>query len=228
MLDPRWRRTAICAAMMIAAPVAAATPRQILSEAAFQARDKAAALAQVAEAEAAASTILTRSPNDREANVVRAMAVGYRAKLTRNRGDALAAHKLFIALAAADPRDPEAQAAIGAWHLDSVSALGGLVASMVLGAHKADGIAAMDRAVALGDGRAMFPGLAALLRLAHDPEDAGARRLAEMASSGTTPFPLDRLMQRSATAVLVPLRAGDKRGAQALARQLLPFGRIPT
>jgi hypothetical protein len=216
------------AAMMIAAPALASTPRQILTEAAFQARDQPTALAQVAQSEAAANAILARSPNDREASVVRAMAIGYRAKLTRNRADALAARKLFTALVAADPRDPEAEAAIGAWHLDSVAALGGLVAGMVLGAHKADGTAAMDRAVGLGGGRAMFPGLAALLRLALDPDDARARVLAEEASRGSTVYPLDRLMQRSAAAVLVPLRAGDKRGAQNLAKQLLPFGRLPS
>lgn len=216
------------AAMVIAAPALASTPRQILTEAAFQARDQATALAQVAQSEAAANAILARVPNDREASVVRAMAIGYRAKLTRNRADALAARKLFTALVAADPRDPEAEAAIGAWHLDSVAALGGLVAGMVLGAHKADGTAAMDRAVGLGGGRAMFPGLAALLRLALDPADARARVLAEEASRGSTVYPLDRLMQRSAAAVLVLLRAGDKRGAQNLAKQLLPFGRLPS
>ncbi|WP_371128182.1 hypothetical protein [Sphingomonas sp. YR710] len=214
--------------MMIAAPALASTPRQILTEAAFQARDQPTALAQVAQSEAAANAILARIPNDREASVVRAMAIGYRAKLTRNRADALAARKLFTALVAADPRDPEAEAAIGAWHLDSVAALGGLVAGMVLGADKADGTAAMDRAVGLGGGRAMFPGLAALLRLALDPDDARARALAEEASRGSTVYPLDRLMQRSAAAVLVPLRAGDKRGAQNLAKQLLPFGRLPS
>lgn len=227
MMDPRWRPAVTCVAMMIAAPVAAATPRQILADAAFQTRDKPTALAQVEQSEAAAAAIIAQAPGDREANVVRAMAIGYRAKLTRNRGDALAARKLFTALAAADPRDPEAAAAIGAWHLDSVSALGGLVAGMALGARKADGLAAMDRAVALGGARAMFPGLAALLRLAIDPDDAGARHLAEMASRGTTPYPLDKLMQRSAVAILVPLRAGDMRAAQAMAKQLLPFGRLP-
>ncbi len=226
-MDPRWAPVAICATMMMAVPATAATPRQILADAAFQTRDKPTALAQVAQSEAGAAAIIAHMPNDREANVVRAMAIGYRAKLTRNRGDAMTARKLFTALASSDPRDPEAAAAIGAWHLDSVAALGGLVAGMALGAHKADGLAAMDRAVALGEGRAMFPGLAALLRLALDPEDAGARRLAEMASRGATPYPLDKLMQRSAVAILVPLRAGDTRAVQAMAKQLLPFGRLP-
>ena len=184
----------------------------ILTEAAFQARDQATALAQVAQSEAAANAILARVPNDREASVVRAMAIGYRAKLTRNRADALAARKLFTALVAADPHDPEAEAAIGAWHLDSVAALGGLVAGMVLGAHKADGTAAMDRAVGLGGGRAMFPGLAALLRLALDPDDARAH-----SGRGGQPGQ-HRLSARSADAAKRRGRAGAAAGRRQTRR----------
>jgi len=72
----------------------------------------------------------------------------------------------------------------------------------------------------------MFSGLAALLRLVLDANDARARALAESAARGTTPTALDQIMQRAAAAVLVPLRAGDTRAAAALAKQLLPFGRL--
>jgi hypothetical protein len=215
-----------CAAMLLSVPAVAATPRETLASAAFAVRDKATALARVAQAETATSTVLARAPADREARLVNAMAIGYRAKLTKSRTDAVAAGKMFNTLAAADPRDPEAQAAVGAWHLDAVTTLGGLMAGMALGAKKEPGLAAMNRAVALGGNRAMFAGLSALLRLQLDAKDPTARTLAEAAARGTTPTALDQIMQRAAAAVLVPLRAGDTRTAAALAKQLLPFGRL--
>ena len=218
--------TGLCIAALVAAPAMAATPRDILTNAAFGARDKAGALAQVAQAEAAANAVLARSPNDREAQLTKAMSIGYRAKLTKSRADAVDARDRFKALAASNPRDPEAQAMIGGWNVDAVAALGGFVAGTVLGAKKATGLAALDRSVALGGNRALFPGLSALLRLTLDGSDPKARALAEAAVKGAAPTPLDRMIQRSAGAVLVPVRAGNAKAAEAMAKQLLPFGRI--
>lgn len=220
--------SSVCAVVLLAAPVAtlAATPRDTLAQAAFSASDKATALARIGQAKAAVDAVLARAPGDHEARLLSAMALGYRAKLNRSRGDAVEAGKLFAAIAAANPRDAEAQAAVGAWHLDAVTALGGMMAGVALGAKKAPGFAAMDRAVALGGDRAMFSGLSALMRLALDANDARARALAEAAARGTTPTALDQIMQRAAAAVLVPLRAGNTRAAATLAKQLLPFGRL--
>ncbi|WP_340315269.1 hypothetical protein [Rhizorhabdus argentea] len=217
---------AFLAIPILAVPLPAATPRQILTEAAFQSRDRASALSLIAEADRGAAALLARDASNHEAALVRAMALGYRAKLTRSRADAMAARRLFERFAAADPRDPDAAAAIGAWHLDSVIALGGLVAGMAIGAKKSTGLAMMDRAVALGGNRALFPGLAALLRLSIDPADPRGRALAETASTAAVVVPIDRIMQRSAAALLVPLRSGDRGATQALAKQLLPFGRL--
>ena len=215
------------ALVALSAPIEAATPRQTLSDAAFDARDKEAALAQIARAESGAAAQLARMPGDADASLTRAMAIGYRAKLTKNAGDAKTARRMFEALAAANPRDPEAIAAVGTWHLDSVGELGGLLAGIALGAKKATGLQALDRAVALGGNRAMFSGLAGLLRLSLDPKDVRGRQLIESAAAGKISEPIDRIMQRSAIAVLVPLRAKDYRAVEALAKQLLPFGRVP-
>jgi len=204
----------------------AVAPRQILAEAAFQARDKAVALAQIAEAKQAVTATLAREPGNRDAAFVRAMALGYEAKLARSRGEALEARRLFEGLAASDPRDAEAAAAVGTWHLDSVIDLGGLVAGMAIGAKKATGFAMMDRAVMLGGNRAMYAGLAALLRLAIDPADPRGRALAERAAGAVTPFPIDRVFQRNAAAMVGILKAGEGKAVQKLARQLLPFGRL--
>ncbi|RYD96314.1 MAG: hypothetical protein EOP61_18230 [Sphingomonadales bacterium] len=210
----------------MATPLTAATPRQILIEAAFQTRDKTHALAQIAEADRGAAALVAADPGNRDAAFVRAMALGYRAKLTRGREDALAARKLFERFVAANPRDPDAATAVGTWHLDSVIDLGGFVAGVAIGAKKATGLAMMDRAVTLGGNRATYPGFAALLRLSIDPADPRARALAEMASAGDVSTPLDRIMQRHASAILISLRAGDRDATQKLARQLLPFGRV--
>ena len=218
--------TAICATALVCAPAFAATPRQILTNAAFTTRDKGAALAQIGQAEAAARAVLMRSPGDREASLMRAMSIGYRAKLTRSRADAVEAHKQFEALAASGPRDPEAQILLGGWHIDAITELGGFVAGAGLGARKGVGLAAIDRSVALGGSRAAFAGLAALLRLSLDPDDARGRQLAELASRGGVVSPLDQVMQRAATAILTSIRAGNDRQIQQIAKLSLPFGRV--
>lgn len=205
-----------------------ASARDALTAAAFQSRDKASALAQIAQAQAQAEADLKANPNDREAATVRAMAIGYRAKLARSKSDAMQARRLFEQLAASDPRDPQAQLAIAGWHLDSIQDVGRMLAGAVLGAKAATGLAALDRSVALGGStHAAYPALASLMRIRYDASDvARSRQLAEAAVQAPVSTPLDRIMQRNAAAVLVPLRAGDGKAASALAVKLLPFARI--
>jgi hypothetical protein len=215
------------AAILCAAPAVAATPREMLTQAAFQMTTKDGALAEVRQAIAAAEAQLAANPGNYEAQMQRAAGIGYRAKLTKNVGDAKTARHLFETLAATDPRDPEAQMLIAGWHLDSISDLGGLIASAILGAKKALGTTALDRAVAMGRTRAFFPAIGAMMRIRLDPHDiAAARALAESASSLPAPTPLDRIAKRNAEALLIPLRAGDGKTAAALAKKLLPFGRL--
>jgi hypothetical protein len=215
------------AALLIAPAAAFADPaRETLTQTVFTARDKTVVLAQLASVEAAATATLARAPGDTEAQMTRALAVSYRAKLTHSRADALSAKAQFEALSAKNPRDAEALAALGAWHLNAVEALGGLAARAALGARKATGLAALDRAIALGGGRALFPGLAALLRLATDPKDPAAPALLEAASKGSTPTALDRLIQRRAVQMATVVKGGDTRLIQALAKRLLPLGQF--
>ncbi len=72
----------------------------------------------------------------------------------------------------------------------------------------------------------LFSGLAGLLRLEVDPRDPRGRLLTEAAARAGGSSAIDRIMQRAATAVLVPLRAGDTQATRKLASQLLPFGRF--
>lgn len=223
----RFAAFCVPVAILSAAPLAAATPREMLTRAAFQVADKDVALADVRQAIAASEAQLAVSPGNYEAQMQRAAGIGYRAKLTKNAGDAKTSRRLFEALATTNPRDPEAQLLIAGWHLDAISDLGGMLAGAVLGAKRAVGTAALDRAVALGRTRAFFPGLAALMRIRLDPHDVpAALALAESAASLPTPTPLDRITKHNVEALLVPLRAGDGKTAAALAKRLLPFGRL--
>lgn len=222
-------RTALACAALIAtltvAPATAATPREILTVAAFQTGDKPAALALVNQALNLAQVQLAANPGDREAQLQRAFAIGYRAKLTRSPGEAKQARTLLEGLVAANPRDPEAQLGLGGWHLDAIA--DGFLTASVLGARKAPGLAGVDQAVALSGNRAFFKAFAAMMRIRLAPKDvATARALAEAASAGSTATPLDRIGKRDADAILIPLRAGDGKTAAALAERLLPFGRL--
>ena len=226
----RMHRPMIIAMATLALTPAAAlaeTPRELLTAAAFQASDKARAIALVNEAIGAADRILAQRPGDHEATLQRGVAIGYRAKLTRSRSDARTSLGIFEALAARNPRDAEAQMVIAGWHLDAIDQLGGFLARTVLGAKTQAGEAALARAVALGGDRAFYPGLAAMMAIRKDHDDVTrARKWAETAAAAPAPTPLDQRMKRAAAAILPPLRANDGKAAATLAKTLLPFGRL--
>lgn len=214
-------------AIMAPAAALAETPRELLTTAAFQTATKPRALELVAQAISASDRILAARPGDREATLQRAIAIGYRGKLTRSRSDVRASLDVFQKLAAQNPRDPETQMVIAGWHLGAVDELGGFLARTALGARVASGETALAKAVSLGGDRAFYPGLAALLQIRNDPHDiALARRWAEAAANGQTATPLDAVMKRAAQAVLPSLRANDGKAAAVLARKLMPFGKL--
>jgi hypothetical protein len=214
--------------LAVAPPVAAAeAPRALLATAAFQTSEKPRALALVGQAIAATDRALASRPADREATLQRAIAIGYRARLTRSRSDARACLKSLESLAARDPRDAEAQLALAGWHLDAIDQLGGFMARTALGAKAAVGQAALGRAVALDDDGAFIPGLAAMMLIRHDADAvAQARAWAETAASSSAPSPLDAYAKRAAIAILPALRAKDGEAAAVIARKLLPFGKL--
>jgi len=217
---------AMCS-MAVCTPAHADTARDILVSAAFGARDKGAALARVGQAIGVADAALKRDPHDENARLQRALAISYRGKLNRSRADVMAARREFEAIVAADPRNPEAQMALGAWHLAGVIELGSMIARTVLGARTATGNQAIDKALALGRDRASIPALASLQRIQLDPADVdGARRLAEVALKAGAPTSFDRLMQKQAATLLNVLHTGNGKAAAAAAKLLMPFGRV--
>jgi tetratricopeptide (TPR) repeat protein len=218
---------ATVAVVASAAPAEAASPREELIRAAFLTHDKAQALGLVDQAITDAQAILAQSPNDREAKLQQALGIGYRGQLKRSPGDAKSAHTLLEALAKSDPRDAEAQVAVAGWHLTAVGDLGNFLARTLLGASRDAGIAALDRAVALGGNRAFFSAYAALIRIKLDSSDtATPLKLAQRAAAAPAPGAIDRVMQRAAQRIVPLLQAGDGAGASKLAKQLLPFGTL--
>lgn len=203
------------------------TTRDILINAAFASRDKATALARVNQAVASADAAINRDPRDLNAKLQRALAISYRGKLSRSRADVVAARRDFEAIVAADPRNPEAQMALGAWHLAAIIEFGPMLARTVLGARAAAGNQAYERALAMDRDRASIPALASLQRIQVDPKDiAGSQRLAEQALRTGASTSFDRLMQRQAATLLTVLRKGNGKVAAATAKLLMPFGRI--
>lgn len=212
---------------LTANPVAAQNAREILTSAAFTPSDKPTALASIERAVQAADAVLARNPTDREARLQKALAISYRGKLTRGRGDLATARRTFEAAVAADPNNADAQMALAGWHLGAVIEVGPLLARTMLGARKATGLHAMDRAVALGGNRAFYPALASLHRIQLDPNDvASAQRLAEAAIKAGAPTALDRILQKQASTLLASLRKGNGKASAKLAAQLMPFGRL--
>ena len=135
---------AIAITCSIGAPALAQTisPRDTLIRAAFATRDKPQALALINQALAQTQAILTHNAGDHEDRLQQALATGYRGQLNRSPSDAKATRAMLLALAAADPRDAETQIAVAGWHLTAVGDLGGFLAGTLLGARKAEGLAA--------------------------------------------------------------------------------------
>jgi len=217
------------AMMASAAHAQAATPRDTLLQAAFVTTDPAQAAAELAAALAACDAILARLPGDGEARLQRTLAIGYRAKLTHNRTDALETRRSLEAMIATHPADAELQLALGGWHASAIVQLGSMMARTVLGARRAEALTALDRAAQLGAGHASYPAMAALFRIALDASDTvTALRLAEAAVRAPATSSFDRMVQRRAAAILPALRAGHGADASAAAQRLLPFGGLRT
>lgn len=222
-------RAVLLAAFLFACsgPLAAESARDILTSAAFSPSNKATALSRVEVALKTADAAVARNPRDQDARLQRALAMSYRGKLKRSRSDLIASRQGFEAAVAADPRNAEAQMALACWHLGAIIELGPMMARTMLGARTATGTQALNRALALGSEHASIPALASLHRIQLDPADiAGARRLAEAAVAAGATTPLDRVMQRQAATLLASLRKGNGKTSAAVAKLLLPFGRL--
>jgi len=205
----------------------ALSARALLIQAAYGTTDRDQALALIDKAEGMADAALHRNTGDKDAALQKAIAVGYRAKLTRKPSDAKQARAFMEALVKAEPKEAEPWLALAGWHGEAVTTLGRLLAGAVLGAKRDVAVADFDKAVALGGNHPLYPTYSAIVLLMMD-KDYGpkATALLERASRMEAVDGLDALMRRNANALLVPLRKKDYGAAHDLAAMLAPFGRI--
>lgn len=200
------------------------TPRELLTYASFEDRDPAAALRRIESARIIAAAELQRSPASYEAALIQAMAIGYRSKLTGSRSDAVDARRRFERLVRRDPANPDAQLALGAWHMGALHRLGRIVGGALVGASRSEGMAALNKAVGLGRGSSFYPALAGLLRPQADPGDRGAVQLIQLASREVEKSRLDGLMRGASRQMLTAIGRGDEHAIRQTASRLLPLG----
>lgn len=204
-----------------------AAGRAQLQIAAYETTDRAQAKAQVNAALGHFEAALAKDPANRAAQLQKAIAIGYVAKLDRSPGGAKAMRRQLEAMLAQKPNDAQVLAALGGWNGGAVATLGGFVARTVLGASAA----AMDkdfaRAMSLDPTNPVHPVFYALTLLDIDADNAArAKQLLERAAGLKAADAFERQLQLSGAKVLAQLNTGDARAAQKLARQLLPFGTV--
>jgi hypothetical protein len=204
-----------------------AAGRAQLAVAAYETRDKAQALALVERAERDFDAALAKNPGDIAAQMQKAVAIGYRAKLTRSPGLGKDARARFEAVRAAHPDNALAWSAVGGWHGGAIATLGGFMASTMLGAKNAEIDRNFARALKLEPSNPGFRAIYAMTLLDIDRDNA-AKATAVLDGVGTMPVHdgFDALLRAQGAQLAAALKTGDTKGAQALARRLQAFGTL--
>ncbi len=201
--------------------------RATLSIAGYQTSDKDRALALVAAAEQDFDTALAREPGNVEAQLQKAVAIAYRAQLTRGVGLAKDVRRRFEAIAAAHPNNSLVWSALGGWHGGAVATVGNFVAGTVLGAKKSEMercyAQALKLAPALPSTRTFYAITLLDLDAANAPRAAAVLKGIEAlpASDG-----FEALLKRQGIELAAALAKGDAKAAQATARRSKPFSRL--
>ncbi|WP_416907158.1 MAG: hypothetical protein ACMVO5_08870 [Polymorphobacter sp.] len=193
----------------------------------YETSEKARAKALVEAAEKDFDAALALTPNDPEARLQKAVAVGYRAKLAQSPGLAKECRAMFEAVRDAHPDNALAWSAVAGWHGGSVASLGGFMAGMVLGAKTSEFEKGYERVFALEPRNPAYRTLYALTLL-----DLGPRNAAKAAAAlkGIERLPaadaFERKLREQGAALAKVLESGDAKAAQDLARQLAAFGKL--
>lgn len=199
--------------------------RALLVPAAYATRDKAQALAMVAEAEKDFDAALAKAPSNADALFQKAIAIGYRAKLTKSPGLGKDALKRFQALRQAHPESALGWAAVAGWNAGAISTLGNFMASTVLGAKAAEVEPGFAKAMKLEPTSPVHRTVYALTMLDLDKGNA-AKAAAALQGVGQLPARdgYEALMRAQGVQLAAALKAGDVKAAQVLARRLMAFG----
>jgi hypothetical protein len=188
-------------------------------------RDRAKALIDIADHDFDAA--LTLAPSSEDAALFKAQSIGYRGKLSKSPGLAKDTRARIEAVLKADPNNALAWASLAGWHAGAVTTLGKFLASTVLGASTKVAIADFETAIAKDPKSPVHPVFYGLTLLDLST-DNGARATQMLQSVQRLPArdAYEALLKRATAQVLPLLTSGDVKGAQTLARRLLPFGKL--
>lgn len=131
------------------------------------------------------------------------------------------------AVVARDPTYGLGWASLGGWHAGAIVSLGKFIAATVLGANIKTAFADFDKAIALDPRNPVHPAFYGLTLLDLGTDNAPRatemlKRVAQLPARDA----YEAQLKRTTAQVLPLLAAGDVKGAQALARKLLPFGKL--
>ena len=198
-----------------------------LAIAGYQTNDKARALAIVAAAEKDFDTALAREPSNMQAQLQKAIAIAYRAQLTRGIGLAKDTRRRFEAIRAAHPENSLVWGALGGWHGGAVATVGSFLAGTALGAKKSEMERCYAQALKLAPG---LPSTRVFFAITLLDLDAGNSVRAAGLLKGLESLPaqdgFEAMLKRQGLELAAVLARGDAAAAQAMARKLKAFSRI--
>jgi hypothetical protein len=201
--------------------------RAQLAIAAYQVRDKAKALELVGAAEKDFDAALAKAPNSVDAQMQKAVAIGYRAKLTKSPGVAKDARRRFEVVRAAHPDLALAWSAIAGWHGGAIATLGGFMAGIAVGAKSSEVDAGYLRAIKLDPGNPVYRTLYALTLLDLDKNNAAkAAQALQGIGQMATHDGFEVMIRGQGVQLQAALKAGDAGAAQVLAHRLQAFGTL--
>jgi hypothetical protein len=201
--------------------------RAQLAIAGYQTTDKTRALAVVAAAEADFDKALARAPTNVEAQLQKAIAIAYRAQLTKGIGLAKETRRRFEAIRTAHPGNSLVWGALGGWHGGAVATVGSFLAGTALGAKKSEMERCYAQALKLAPG---LPSTRVFFAITLLDLDAGNATRAAGLLKGLESLPVqdgfEALLKRQGLELAAVLAKGDAAAAQATARELKAFSRI--
>ncbi len=201
--------------------------RATLIVASFETTDRERAKAQIDAAEHDFDAALAKEPGSLEAALMKAQAVGYRGKLMKSPGLAKETRTRIEAVLARDPNNGLAWSSLAGWHAGAVASVGKFIAGTVLGASTKVALADFETALAKDARNPVEYAFYGLTLLDLGTENAPrAMQLLETVAKMPARDAYESLLKRETAQVLPLLAGGDVKGAQQLARRLLPFGKL--
>lgn len=201
--------------------------RANLSIAGYQTSDKARAMAIIASAEADFDKALARAPGNVEAQLQKAVAIAYRAQLTKGIGLAKDVRRRFEAIRAAHPDNSLVWGALGGWHGGAVATVGSFLAGSVLGAKRSEMERCYAQALRLAPGLPSTRTFFAITLLDLDPANA-ARAAGVLRGIEGLPAEdgFEAMMKQQGIELAAAIARGNPAAAQGAARRLKAFSRL--